>query len=66
MEGLAVSLTELINERQRQNNFQLVVITHDEAFLQKLASNGTFDYYWRVSRDRNQKSIVERQRAVAE
>jgi hypothetical protein len=26
----AILLTRLINERQRQNNFQLIVITHDE------------------------------------
>lgn len=35
-------------------------------FLQKLASHDVFEYYWRVYRDRDQKSVVERQRVMVE
>lgn len=52
----------IIRERRRQANFQLIVITHDEGFLQRLAAHDVLEYYWRVSRDGTQKSILERQR----
>ncbi|RXK35035.1 hypothetical protein M231_07713 [Tremella mesenterica] len=60
--SLAEALAEIIRERRRQANFQLVVITHDEAFLQRLAAHDVLEYYWRVSRDSNQNSVLERQR----
>ncbi|GMK53777.1 hypothetical protein CspeluHIS016_0103630 [Cutaneotrichosporon spelunceum] len=60
--ALAEALAEIIRERRRQANFQLIVITHDEGFLQRLAAQDVLDYYWRVSRDMNQKSVLERQR----
>ncbi|BEJ06595.1 hypothetical protein CcaverHIS641_0311170 [Cutaneotrichosporon cavernicola] len=60
--ALAEALAEIIRERRRQTNFQLIVITHDEGFLQRLAAQDVLDYYWRVSRDMNQKSVLERQR----
>lgn len=60
--ALAEALAEIIRERRRQANFQLIVITHDEGFLQRLAAQDVLEYYWRVSRDTNQKSVLERQR----
>ncbi|EJT49074.1 hypothetical protein A1Q1_01723 [Trichosporon asahii var. asahii CBS 2479] len=60
--ALAESLAEIIRERRRQANFQLIVITHDEGFLQRLAAHDVLEYYWRVSRDASQKSTLERQR----
>nr|XP_031864453.1 uncharacterized protein CI109_000367 [Kwoniella shandongensis]KAA5531525.1 hypothetical protein CI109_000367 [Kwoniella shandongensis] len=60
--ALAESLAEIIRERRRQSNFQLIVITHDEGFLQRLAAQDVVDFYWRVSRDASQKSVLERQR----
>nr|XP_018262086.1 DNA repair protein RAD50 [Kwoniella dejecticola CBS 10117]OBR84244.1 DNA repair protein RAD50 [Kwoniella dejecticola CBS 10117] len=62
--ALAEALAEIIRERRRQANFQLIVITHDEGFLQRLAAYDVVDYYWRVSRDASQKSILERQRVA--
>ncbi|KAG0143588.1 hypothetical protein CROQUDRAFT_109076 [Cronartium quercuum f. sp. fusiforme G11] len=60
--ALACALSEIIKERRDQANFQLVVITHDEDFLNQLSQSDVLDKYWRVSRNLQQKSIIERQR----
>ncbi|KAI5481385.1 DNA repair protein rad50 [Pseudohyphozyma bogoriensis] len=63
IQALASALSELIKERKGQSNFQLVVITHDEQFLETLGGTGVLDKYWRVSRgDGGQVSTIERQR----
>lgn len=46
--ALAEALAEIIRERRRQANFQLIVITHDEGFLQRLAQQDVVEYYWLV------------------
>lgn len=51
VEALAASLVDLIAERQHQHNFQLIVITHDEDFLSRLAQSDALGQYWRVARD---------------
>ncbi|KAI0702294.1 hypothetical protein BC835DRAFT_1404375 [Cytidiella melzeri] len=61
IDALAASLIDIINER-KGHNFQLIVITHDENFLRKLGQSEVMEYYWRVSRDSRQKSVVERHR----
>lgn len=58
----SANLVRIIRERRRQTNFQLIVITHDEGFLQRLAAHDVLQYYWRVSRDASQKSTVGRER----
>ncbi|KAF8836218.1 hypothetical protein BDN67DRAFT_974411 [Paxillus ammoniavirescens] len=62
IDALAESLVDIINERKNHSNFQLVIITHDENFLRKLGQSDVMEYYWRVSRDSRQKSVIERQR----
>ncbi|KIK01859.1 hypothetical protein K443DRAFT_678003 [Laccaria amethystina LaAM-08-1] len=62
IDALAASLVDIINERKSHSNFQLIIITHDENFLQKLGQNDVMEYYWRVSRDSRQKSVIERRR----
>ncbi|EPQ30278.1 uncharacterized protein PFL1_02394 [Pseudozyma flocculosa PF-1] len=62
IEALARSLADLIKERQGHGQLQLVVITHDEDFLTLLGQSDVLEYYWRVSRDINQKSIIEKER----
>ncbi|KZV65287.1 hypothetical protein PENSPDRAFT_655878 [Peniophora sp. CONT] len=62
IDALASSLVDIINERKGHSNFQLIIITHDENFLRKLGQADVMEYYWRVSRDARQKSIIERQR----
>lgn len=63
--SLAESLHDIINARQQQANFQLIVITHDEEFLRYMQCGDFCDYYYRVSRNEKQKSIIERQ-SIAE
>ncbi|KAI3003864.1 hypothetical protein CBS147346_5183 [Aspergillus niger] len=63
--SLAESLHDIIRTRQQQANFQLIVITHDEEFLRHMQCGDFSDYYYRVSRNEKQKSIIERQ-SIAE
>lgn len=61
IDSLANSLAEIIKMRSQQGNFQLVVITHDEEFVDLLGRHECADYYWRVFKDENQFSSIERQ-----
>ena len=63
--ALANSLHNIIKARQRQSNFQLIVITHDEDFLKQMNCPDFCDYYYRVSRNDRQKSEIARQ-SIAE
>ncbi|KAF7683817.1 DNA repair protein RAD50 [Astathelohania contejeani] len=57
IESLAHTLNQIINERK--NNFQLIVITHDEEFVQMMGVSGC-EYFYRLERDENGDSIIER------
>lgn len=59
--SLAESLHDIIRARQQQSNFQLIVITHDEEFLQYMQCADFCDTYYRISRTDRQKSKIERQ-----
>lgn len=61
IQGLAQSLSQIIQSRRRQANFQLLVITHDEQFLREMNCADYTDVYWRVGRDASQESFIERQ-----
>ncbi|EOA91394.1 DNA repair protein rad50 [Exserohilum turcicum] len=61
IKGLAESLSQIIQSRRKQANFQLLVITHDEQFLREMNCADYTDVYWRVGRDVNQESYIERQ-----
>ncbi|KAJ1334538.1 hypothetical protein BSLG_007693 [Batrachochytrium salamandrivorans] len=50
IESLAESLAEIIQTRRQQSNFQLIVITHDEEFMQLLGSGEFADFYYRVEK----------------
>lgn len=63
--SLAQSLHDIIEARRHQSNFQLIVITHDEDFLKQMKCPDFCDYYYRISRNDRQKSIIERQ-SIAE
>ncbi|KAL1958186.1 hypothetical protein VTO42DRAFT_5041 [Malbranchea cinnamomea] len=65
IKSLAESLHDIIRARRQQANFQLIVITHDEEFLRHMQCGDFSDYYYRVSRNDKQKSIIERQ-SIAE
>ena len=61
IESLAQSLKEIIEYRQQQSNFQLVVITHDEDFLRQMECSKFTGTYYRVFRDSAQNSVIDRQ-----
>lgn len=61
IQGLAQSLSQIIQMRRTQANFQLLVITHDEQFLREMNCADYTDVYWRVGRDASQESFIERQ-----
>ena len=63
--SLAESLNSIIKHRRAQNNFQLIVITHDEDFLRYMKCAEFCDTYWRISRSDRQKSEIKRQ-SIAE
>ncbi len=59
--AFAAALTEIINKRREQKNFQLILITHDEQFVEEIGKRAHADYYYRVSKDDNQKSRIRKQ-----
>ena len=59
IKALAVSLNNIIQHRKTQKNFQIIIITHDEEFLKHMRCNEFTDTYFRVSRNRDQKSQIE-------
>ncbi|KAJ3220353.1 DNA repair protein rad50 [Dinochytrium kinnereticum] len=63
-ESLAESLVSIIKMRRQQKNFQLIVITHDEDFMQLLGKSEYADYYWRVTKNYNMHSVIEKQRVT--
>lgn len=59
--SLAVSLHGIIKARQAQDNFQLIVITHDEEFLRHMRCNEFADSFYRVRRNDQQCSVISRE-----
>eukprot|EP00965_Chrysotila_dentata_P061458 2035508-Pleurochrysis_carterae.AAC.1 len=49
-ESFAQALNEVIRHRRQQDNFQLLVITHDEAFVEMLGRSENASKYYRVSK----------------
>ncbi|OAA65981.1 DNA repair protein rad50 [Niveomyces insectorum RCEF 264] len=59
--SLAVALHAIIQARQAQANFQLIVITHDEEFLRHMQCSDFCDTFYRVTRDDKQNSVIKRE-----
>ncbi|CDO92786.1 unnamed protein product [Kluyveromyces dobzhanskii CBS 2104] len=59
IESLARSLGNIIEVRRHQKNFQLIVITHDEKFLNHMNASSYADHFYKVKRDDRQKSLIE-------
>ena len=59
IDGLARALIEIIESRKNQASFQLLIITHDEQFLQLLGTQYT-EFIWKVSKDNNQYSRIKK------
>ncbi|XP_071950194.1 DNA repair protein RAD50.L-like [Antedon mediterranea] len=60
VESLACALVSIIENRHGQKNFQLIVITHDEEFVELLGHSDYVDYYYRVRKNAELKSRVTR------
>ncbi|TMW43633.1 hypothetical protein DOY81_011287 [Sarcophaga bullata] len=56
--SLCDALNRIVEERQSQSNFMLIIITHDEAFISTL---GKINSYHRVSRNEECKSVITKQ-----
>lgn len=53
IESLASALVEIIKIRSSQRNFQLVVITHDEDFVELLGRSEYVDEFYKVEKNRH-------------
>ncbi|XP_023226212.1 DNA repair protein RAD50-like [Centruroides sculpturatus] len=51
IEHLAQALAEIVQSRSNQRNFQLIIITHDEEFIELLGRADAVEYYYRVNKD---------------
>lgn len=60
-ESLAAALLRIMESRKGQENFQLIVITHDERFAQLIGQRQLAEKYYRVSKDEQQHSKIEAQ-----
>ncbi|KAL7736159.1 hypothetical protein ACLKA6_003705 [Drosophila palustris] len=54
--SLCDALNTIVEERQMQSNFMLIIITHDEEFVSSL---GKIDTYHRVQRNAQGKSVIQ-------
>ncbi|PHH54495.1 DNA repair protein RAD50 [Ceratocystis fimbriata CBS 114723] len=61
IKALAHSLHDLIQQRQAQSNFQLIIITHDEEFLRGMRCGDFCDVFYRVKRDDRSNSVIMRE-----
>lgn len=59
IQSLAFALNEIINRRKKQENFQLILITHNEQFVEMLGQRAHADGYYRVFKDDFQHSKVK-------
>ena len=59
--SLAHALMDIMNSRREQESFQLIVITHDVRFAHQLGSREHAEYYWRISKDEELHSLIERE-----
>ncbi|KAF9020987.1 DNA repair protein rad50 [Haplosporangium bisporale] len=57
---LAQSLKTIIEKNRRQSNFQLIIITHDEEFLNMISLSDYADFYYRVYKNSDQYSCIEK------
>ncbi|NWT01669.1 RAD50 protein, partial [Mionectes macconnelli] len=58
IESLAHALVEIIKSRFQQRNFQLLVITHDEDFVELLGRSKYVETFYRIRKDTNQHSEI--------
>jgi DNA repair protein RAD50 len=59
--SLADSLKAIMLARREQENFQLIVITHDEAFARAIGTREHAEYMWRITKDDSQHSTLHQE-----
>lgn len=60
IESLAHALVEIIKSRSNQSNFQLLVITHDEDFVELMSRSQYVEHFYRVRKNMDQCSEIIR------
>ncbi|CAH0545747.1 unnamed protein product [Brassicogethes aeneus] len=58
--SLSDALVSLIDSRKDEKNFQLLIITHDEEFLNTLTRVQSIPHYWKVSRNNEGFSVINK------
>ncbi|NWU75021.1 RAD50 protein, partial [Onychorhynchus coronatus] len=58
IESLAHALVEIIKRRSQQRNFQLLVITHDEDFVELLGRSKYVETFYRIRKNTDQRSEI--------
>ncbi|GCB63831.1 hypothetical protein scyTo_0004484 [Scyliorhinus torazame] len=58
IESLAHALVEIIKSRSNQSNFQLLVITHDEDFVELLSRSQYIESFYRIKKNIDQCSEI--------
>jgi DNA repair protein RAD50 len=56
--SLADALQAVMAARREQDNFQLIVITHDENFAHMIGTRQHAEFLWRITKDDNQRSHI--------
>ncbi|AFM98585.1 Rad50-like protein [Encephalitozoon hellem ATCC 50504] len=59
IESLAFTLSRVISRHKENSDFQLIVITHDEDFVQLLSRDGP-EYFYKLNRNENGDSVIVR------
>lgn len=62
--SLAEALRALMVARREQDNFQLIIITHDEHFAHLIGTRQHAEYLWRITKDENQRSFIQQEEIV--
>lgn len=56
--SLSEALVDLVTQKQRQKNFQLLIITHDQEFVDRLTRVESLDNYYVITRNELGKSTI--------
>ena len=60
IESLALGLAAILRQRRMQTGFQLLVITHDEEFVQMLGRSDFADSFYSVRKDDDAYSTISK------
>jgi len=64
VESFANALVGIIENRKKSRSFQLIVITHDEDFVQSIGRSEHAEHYYRVSKNQEKHSVIEKFKIV--